>query len=336
VLAADGVPLHFGNIAQEFHAALHGAALMDRSHEGRLILTGRDRLALPHRISTNDLASLKPNEGRPTIFTNPNARVIDRATVYHRGDTALALTEPGRGEALRGYLQRNIFFNDDARVTDITATTRQFDIHGEQADAPFAALGVPDMPPMHSMEFALGEAVAFVARNKPVSGSHWTIVVPTDHADLAWNALVTTGLVTPAGSLAYNMLRIAMGRPGVGRELSLDYIPLEIGLWDEVNFHKGCYTGQEIIARMESRGRIARTLVALRLENAITAPAALTHDGREVGTLTSSVTTTDGQYLGLGDVKVASARVDMALAAGDVKAVITRLPGAQPPMLEPE
>ena len=65
---------------------------------------------------------------------------------------------------------------------------------------------------------------------------------------------VAHGLTIPAGSLTYNVLRIRAGRPGVGHELSTDYIPLELGLWDEVSFTKGCYTGQEIIARMESRG----------------------------------------------------------------------------------
>lgn len=335
-LAPDGVPLHYGDQAAEFHAARRGAALMDRSHEGRLTLTGRDRLALPHRMSTNDLESLKPGEGRPTLFTNPNARVIDRATVYNRGETVLLVTEPGRGEALCLYLQRNIFFNDDARLSDITGTTRQFNLHGEQADAAIAALGVPDLPPMRGVEFTLGGGVAFIARNKPLSGSHWMIVAANEHAPAVWEALLATGRVKAAGSLAYNALRISSGRPGVGRELSSEYIPLEIGLWDEVSFHKGCYTGQEIIARMESRGRVARTLVALALEAAVNAPAPLTAEGREIGTLTSSVTTPDGEHVGLGVIKVAAARVGAALRADDVPATIMRLPGAQPPSLDPE
>jgi folate-binding protein YgfZ len=336
VLAPDGVPLHYGDQAAEFHAALHGAALMDRSHEGRLTLSGRDRLALPHRMSTNDLESLQPGEGRPTLFTNPNARVIDRATVYNRNDAALLLTEPGRGEALRLYLQRNIFFNDDARLSDLTGTTRQFSLYGAQADAAIAALGVPDVPPMHSVEFEIGGAAVFIARNKPFSSAHWTIIAANEHAPAVWEALLTTGLATPAGSLAFNLLRISSGRPGVGRELSSEYIPLEIGLWDEVSFHKGCYTGQEIIARMESRGRVARTIVALKLEAPINAPAPLVSEGREVGTLTSSVTTPDGEHIGLGVVKVAVARVGATLLASDIPATIMRLPGAQPPSLEPE
>jgi tRNA-modifying protein YgfZ len=335
-LAPDGVPLHYGDQAAEFHAALGGAALMDRSHEGRLTLAGRDKLALLHRMSTNDLESLKLGEGRPTLFTNPNARVLDRVTVYSRDDTALLITEPGRGEAVRQYLQRNIFFNDDVRLSDITATTRQFNLHGAQADAAIAAVGVPALPTMQGVEFAIGGVTAFIARNKPLSGAHWTVITENQHAPVVWEALLATGLAQPAGSLAYNVLRISAGRPGVGRELSSEYIPLEIGLWDEVSFHKGCYTGQEIIARMESRGRVARTLIALKLDAPVNAPAPLSSEGREIGTLTSSVTTPDGDHVGLGVVKVAFARVGAALTAGAVPATITRLPGVQPPSLEPE
>src|SRR6185295_4976010 len=103
-----------------------------------------------------------------------------------------------------------------------------------------------------------------------------------------WAELLTLGLI-PAGSLTYNRLRIRAGRPGVGHELTQDYIPLELGLWDEVSFTKGCYTGQEIIARMESRGRLAKTIITVNLSAAVDAPAKLVADGHEVGMLTSSV-----------------------------------------------
>jgi tRNA-modifying protein YgfZ len=337
-LAPDGIPLHYGDQKAEFHAALHAAALMERSHEGRLELSGRDRLSLLQRISTNDVLALSLGEGRPTIFTNPNARIIDRITVYHRGDTVLALTEPGRGEAVRVYLQRNIFFNDDARLTDLTPATRQFALHGPRAVAVFDALKLPVLEPMHGVEFNVGGAPVFVARNKPISGDHYILVVANAHAETVWSTLLAVGAsagLVPAGSLTYNALRIRAGRPGVGRELSAEYLPLEVGLWDEVNFRKGCYTGQEIIARMESRNRLARTIVSLRLEGWVEAPASLTHEGREVGTLTSSVTTPDGDILGIGIVKVAAAQPGVALAAGaaGVPATITLLPGVQPPMI---
>ncbi|HEX2907684.1 MAG TPA: hypothetical protein VHO69_12525 [Phototrophicaceae bacterium] len=129
-LAPDGIPLHYGDLKAEYQAGLECAVLMDRSHEGRLHLSGTDRFALLQRISTNDLLNLAANEGRPTIFTNPNGRILDRVMVYNRQETALILTEPGRGPALRQYLQRNIFFNDQVTLADLAATTRLFVLHG--------------------------------------------------------------------------------------------------------------------------------------------------------------------------------------------------------------
>jgi aminomethyltransferase len=340
-VAPDGIPLHYGDLSAEYHAGLEAAVLMDRSHEGRLQLLGRDPLALLQRMSTNDVASLDEGEGRATIFTNPVGRILDRAAVYQQGERALLLTEPGRGEALRQYLQRNIFFNDDVQVADLAPYTRQFVIHGLRADSVIEAVApaLAGLPPMHSRRIEVAGVEAFAARSKPLIGEAWVFLVPTDAADAVWSAILNAGQaigLLPAGSLTYNTLRIRAGRPGVGRELSVEYIPLEVGLWDEVSFSKGCYTGQEIIARMESRGRLAKTIVALQLDGYVAAPAPLLLDGREVGKLTSSVQSPDGDVFGIGVVKVAAAQVGTALAAGAQRATITRLVGVQPPQFMAE
>ena len=334
VLAGDGIPLHFGDTAQEYDAAHTHAVLMDRSHEGRFEISGRDRFALPHRISTNDLLTLQAGEGRPTLFTNANARILDRATIFNRGERALALTEPGRGEALRHYLQRNIFFNDDAQLHDLAGATRQFVLHGAAADA-VGQHFAPALAPMHGDDVTIAGAAVFVARDKPLIGGHWRLIVPSDAAAAVWAALLEAGAdhgLIPAGSLTYNALRIGAGRPAMGRELSAEYIPLEVGLWDEVSFTKGCYTGQEIIARMESRGKLAKTIVTLRLDGAAQAPAKLSLAGREVGTLSSSVQTPAGEQIGIGVIKVPAAVVGTRLTVGEgISAEVTALAGAQPP-----
>jgi folate-binding protein YgfZ len=336
-LAPDGIPLHYGDQKAEYHAALEAAVLMDRSHEGRLELSGRDALELLQRMSTNDVLSLGANEGRPTIFTSPIGRIIDRVTVYHRDRTALLLTEPGRGDAVRQYLQRNIFFNDDVHIADLSASTKRFALHGPRAAAVLDAVssGSSALPSRFSQTLVISGTSVFAARLKPLMSEIWVLLAPNEAADDVWTALVEAGQgfsLRQAGSLTYNALRIRAGRPGVGRELSGDYIPLEVGLWDEVNFHKGCYTGQEIIARMESRSRLAKTLVTLELSGVVEAPAPLSLDRHDVGTLTSSVQTPDGESVGIGVVKVAHAQPGVMLTVGVHQATISGLPGAQPPM----
>ena len=344
-LAGDGIPLHYGDQAAEYQAALTGAVLMDRSHEGRLTLAGEDRLALLQRMSTNDVAQLAPGDALPTIFTSAIGRILDRVTVVNRTDDTLLLAEPGRGEAVRAYLQRNIFFNDRVRLSDLSATTRQFVLLGPDADSVIAALdpSLSGVEGWRGVPVTISGASIEAVRVKPLSGAQWSLVVPNDAAEAVFEAVLQAGdpvSLCPAGSLTYNILRIRAGRPGVARELSGDYLPLEVGLWDEVSFSKGCYTGQEILARMESRRKLARTIVQITLDRPLDAPAALRLDGREVGTLTSSVAAPDGVVYGIGVVKVSAAVPGSALEAArpdaTATATITRLAGVQPPELAQE
>ena len=307
-LAPDDIPLDYGNLSAE-HEALDGAAvLLDRSHEGRILLSGADRLKLVNRMSTNDLGALVVNEGRGTVFTNANARIMFRAESFHRPEGLLMISEPGQGQALAGFLQRNIFFGDKARVNDMGAATAQLAIHGPRADEIAIALdsNLAELPVMGSNEINFAGNAIILARRKSLSGGHWSLICPAVAVVEVYEQLLQLGQpfgLRPAGSLLYNILRIRSGRPG-GRELSSDYIPLEIGLWDEISFSKGCYTGQEIIARMESRQRVAKALVSVSLSRMVSAPAQLRYAQRAVGTLTSSVEAPNGLRYALAVVKV--------------------------------
>ncbi|MCA9915136.1 MAG: folate-binding protein YgfZ, partial [Anaerolineae bacterium] len=291
-LAPDGIPLHYDDLLAEYNAALHQAVLLDRSHEGRLQVFGSSRFELLNRMSTNKLVDMQPNEGRPTIFTTANARIIDRIIAYNRDDHLLLITEPGRGEAVQNLLQRNIFFGDDAQLVNISAQTHQFALHGIHADAVMDAIapGSSELQELHSQEISLGDTTFFAGRRKAISGNHWALVVPQRSASQIYETLLETGKpfgLRPAGSLTYNTLRIRAGRPA-RPELSNEFIPLEIGLWDEVSFNKGCYTGQEIIARMESRNKLAKMLVCLTLQKPVQAPAEVFQAEQPIGTITSS------------------------------------------------
>lgn len=332
--APDNIPLQFLSPQAEYaHAAQH-AILLDRSHEGRLQLQGKDRLEFMHRISTNDLLSMPPNTLCGTVFTQANARLIDRVTVLNHPEYALLLTEPGRGAAMRNFLQSKIFFNDDAQLADIGAHSAHFLLVGEQAPAIVARWGVTlgEQPLQMSATQIEGQAV-IIARLKPLVYPTYAVIVLTqDAAGAVWQALTSQEGVMPAGSLAYNMLRIEAGKPAFSRELSNEHLPLEIGLWDEVSFSKGCYTGQEIIARMESRNQLARVLVHVVLSAPLVAPVPLLVDGKEVGTLTSAVTLPSGANIGLAVVKVSYAQAQTTLLAQtDVTVTVGALAGSPPP-----
>lgn len=337
-VAPDGIPLSYHDAATEYQAALNHAILLDRSHEARLALAGGSRAAFLQRMSTNDILNLPPSAGRPTIFTNANARIVHRAVVYPHpaGDSLWLIGGPGRGDALRDYLARQIFYGDDVQITDLSATTAHFALHGVTADALVREVfGAPvaDLPPFGCASATLDGVPVVIARDKPLTGGHWRLIAPRDAAPALWQALLDRGAphgLLAAGSLTYNTLRIRAGMPGYGAEIAPEYIPLEVGLWDEVSFSKGCYTGQEIIARMESRNRLARTLVRLALSAPVRAPAELRHEGRPAGTLTSCAQSPDGTIHAMAVVKTAHATPGTTLTVGDQPASVVALLGAQP------
>jgi folate-binding protein YgfZ len=305
---------------------------MERSHEARLRITGSDRLEFIQRICTNDLNNMAEGEGRGVVFTKANARIIDRISVFNLEKEVLVLTHPGRGLGIKNYLQRNIFFNDDAQLLDLEGN--HFVVHGPKADEIIQRLGVKtdDIAPQHGITLEIKGGDTFVARRKRLMDTAWSVITfDPDQSLTVWNMLCESG-ATPAGALAFNMLRIESGEPAFGREISGDYIPLEVGLWDEVSFSKGCYTGQEIIARMESRARLARVMVRVALTDALEAPQELRLEDRPVGTLTSSVTNATGEHVGIAVVKTALANSKPTLTTDSGTGVkIIDLAGAQPP-----
>ncbi len=340
-LAQDQIPLHYNNLEDAFQASQETAVIMERSHEGRLELYGRDAFSLIQRISTNDVLQLKEGEGAPTIFTSPIARILDRVVVLHSSDHALVLTEPGRASAVQNYLQRNIFFNDEVRLQNITKQTRQLNLHGAKADEIVQAIDptLVDLALYHHKKVTLANQEVTVIRNVSLSGGHFTFVCASSTSAEVFSALLDIGKpfgLLPAGSLTYNMLRISAGRPGVHRELTQDYIPLEAGLWNEVSFTKGCYTGQEIIARMESRNRLAKTIVTVSLSKEISVPAPITHEGHTVGTLTSNVTLPDGSVRGIAFIKMSHVKLGAEYTSEGAAIKLLSLAGSQPASVEAE
>jgi aminomethyltransferase len=339
-LAPDGIPLHYGHLGAEYEAALNRAVLMDRSHEGRLNIDRKDRLNIIHRISTNDVAALATGAGKPTILTNPNGRILDRIMVYNHAEQSLVTTEPGRGATVQQYLKRNLFYNDEAHLTDLSPSTQLFTMHGPLADSVIYSITNIQAPPA-SPDYGVFQARitgidVTVMQRKPLVGGHWAIMVAKEHAERVWNALREHADVHLAGSLTYNAIRIRSGRPAAGRELTESYIPLEAGLWDEVSFQKGCYTGQEIIARLESRGRLAKIMVTLLLDTAVTAPTAIYLDMKEIGTITSCTTAPDGIHYGIGFVKRAgaSAGTELTIGTDHIAAKVSSIAGVPPPYLD--
>lgn len=288
-------------------AAAHAAAvLVDRSNLGLLKLTGKTRIDLIHRMSTQDLRNMQPGEGRATILTTDIGRIIDRLIVCADRDAAYVLTSAGNGDAIARYLLGYVFFNDDFRLENVAPQRVIYGVFGAQAQTRLHTAGFDDveLPLHHWRQQALPglQAPVQLHRSDPVVGDGYLVIAQRADADALAERLAGAGIAS-IDQPAFDYLRVLSGRPRFGRELTQEYIPLEAGLWSDVSFSKGCYIGQEIIARMESRGRLAKKLFHFRAAAPVETKATIYAGDKPVGCLTSTVDGPAGSYA-LGYVKL--------------------------------
>ena len=314
----------------DYRAALEQSAMRDENAAGRMLLRGRDAANLLHRLSTNDIVSLRPGEGTSTVLTTAIGRIIDVLTAYRLDDGLFVTTSFNQGPLVYGLLKKNIFFNDQVTLEATGRSHGQLALYGPHATTALeqlAGTSLPDLPLHHHTEISLAGAPVRVARHEPIGGSGFTLIIPTEHVAAVQTALRAAG-VQPLSDEAFETLRVEQGRGAWGREWSQEYIPLETGLLDAISFSKGCYVGQEIIARMESRNRLAKKLRGLRLGQPVIAPAKLQVDGKEAGDLTSAVVSPRFGPIALAYVRTAHAEPGstVSIAGSDVEGEVVELP----------
>lgn len=305
-----------------YTAAHETAVLVDRSALGMLKFSGATRLDLINRMSTQAVKTLPAGAGAATILTTDIGRVIDRLILYATSDTVYALTGENNADFIARYLMRFVFFNDDFQIEDLSAATAVFGVYGPQAAQKLAAAGFPetDLPLHHWRQAEVGGVTAYLHRADPIAGDGYLVTAQTADKEALQAHLLAAGLVA-ADEAAFDYLRLESGQPRFGHELTQEYIPLEANLWQDVSFKKGCYIGQEIIARLESRGKLAKRLVRLSLDEPAEPGSDILAAGKKAGTLTSIGVGPAG-ILGLGYVKTAVLDEKIPLQIGETAVTV--------------
>ncbi len=314
-MSQTGVDL---NIEEAYQSAHEGAILVDRSDLGMLNFTGETRLDLINRMSTQNVNDLRNHQGAATVLTTDIGRIIDRLILYAGEKTVYCLTGENNSENIAQYLMRFVFFMDDFQVDDLSDRTEIYALYGQRSTEIASELfgHLPDLPLHHWLPIEIGGITAYLHRTDPIAGGGFFLSWESADGPLVTDHFKAVGL-SPVAETAYDYLRIESGLPRFGQELTTDYIPLETGLWPDVSFNKGCYTGQEIIARMESRGRLAKRLVRLQLPDLVERGTELTSSGKSAGSITSIKNGPAG-VLALGYVKTSVLKNGNQLFAGDV------------------
>jgi len=325
-----GAIWHYGDPLGEQRAAETDAVLVDRSHRAVLTLTGNDRQTWLHSISTQHVSELPEGASTQNLSLDGQGRVEDHWIQSELGGTTYLDTEPWRGEPLLSYLRKMVFWSD---ATPGTADMAVLSLLGPRlADqAVLDVLGLGALPAeLTAVPLARG---GFVRRMPGAPAGHveLELLVPRSESADWQNRLAQVG-VRSAGVWAYEAHRVAALRPRLGVDTDERTIPHEVG-WiggpgvGAVHLDKGCYRGQETVARVHNLGRPPRMLVLLHLDGSVGRPAtgdAVLAGGRAVGRLGTVV-----EHIDLGPVALALLKrglpADTELATGDQAAVAANI-----------
>ncbi|MGQ0723205.1 MAG: CAF17-like 4Fe-4S cluster assembly/insertion protein YgfZ [Candidatus Eiseniibacteriota bacterium] len=280
-------------------------ARIERAKLGRLALRGADAADFLQRMTSNDLAAVREGEGAATLLLERTGRFIDRLIACHAGPGEwLVICGPDRGPAVRDALQRFIFA-EDLRLDDLSGSTSLVTVLGSAAaETLHARLGVPaeELARFHHREAAAVGPGARVIRAEDVGGRAFHVVVPTVSRGALEQRLEGVPLLDEDG---WRTVRVASGVPEFGEEFSERTVAIEAGMEDAISFTKGCYVGQEVIARVVHHDRIRKTLVRVRLKGEAVPPrgAKLAHGDDDAGEISSAVRCRGGEVLGLAYVR---------------------------------
>ena len=305
------LPTVYSDAAAEYLAATSGAAIYDASYTGRLKATGEDGLDLLNRLSTNKVIDLQPGEGTPTILTTDRGRILDLITVLNAGDHLLLLTSPGTQQPVIQWLDKYTIM-EELTVEDISESTAMLAVWGPGALGSLETAvgpGLAELPLYHSVEMPLEGTMVRVVSTRISELPGYYVIASSEAAPAVWQTIVEAG-ARPIGTEAYEAARINYSLPVHGREMGDDYNPLEAGLIGSIDFAKGCYIGQEVIARLDTYRKVQKYLVKLAFEPGASASpgTSLMQDGHVVGKATSVATIpTTSDVIGLAYVRTKNA-----------------------------
>lgn len=300
-LADWTVAAHFGDPQAEAAAVLGGVGLVDRSERGRLRVDGPDRLAWLNRLVTNDTARLRPGSACRAFLLTVKGKLAADLRLAAATDWLWLDTAFDTAPSVLAFLGARKLFGDQVGLTDLRDTTVQLGLHGPGAAA---LLGVGELPVYAATQ--LGERL--VLRHDELGVPGYDVLAPLESGPALWAELAAGAC--PFGWQASEILRLEHGRPRWGSELTIDVMPGETGLEEALSHTKGCYLGQEFVARLRDRGHANRHLRALRIAGEqLPARGATLHDeaGADAGRLTSVTWSARRGAVAMGYVRTAHA-----------------------------
>jgi folate-binding protein YgfZ len=331
------LPSRFGDFAAEYRALHETVGLVDTNYRAFFSFIGPDRQRYVNAILTSNVRDLKPGQGTVGLLLNPQGHILAEVETYALESSILASSHAMIRERTFSTFEKFIIM-DDVTVEDVTDSTGTLDLAGPRTAALLEDLGMAgfsDMPILAHKEMLVGQIPCRVVRRELAGNAEATLIAGRDQLSALWRELAERVRIhggAPTGMEAVNSIRLECGTPWFGHDYDDKQIPHEAGLeHSRINYEKGCYTGQEIVERVRSRGHVNRRLTELRFLGA-EAPAPgtkLLFGGNEAGSVTSSAfSPTLGQAIGLGYLRREHSALGTRLDASGIPAEVI-----EPPLL---
>ncbi len=263
------VPMAFEHVELEYAAIRKGAALVDLPQSGTIEATGADRVSFLNNLVTQELKGLEALRSVRSFWLNRKGRIDADLRLVDDGERLLMATDALVAGQTAGALAEFVFA-EDVQLQDATESMHRLALHGPRAAQ--ALMSVADTDEHVALETG-GAMVVMIAgtpvlveREDSAGELGLVLTMPTEHARAVYGAIEQIEGVRPSGWLAYNIARIEAGWPLFQIDFTSESLPAETGvLHDRVSFTKGCYLGQEVVARMHALGKPKQLLVSLRL-----------------------------------------------------------------------
>ena len=296
-VAGWDMPAHYGEWVAEYQAVRQAVGLSDLSHRGKIRVTGDDRVKWLQGLISNDILPLQPGQGCYSSFLTHKGKMRGYFRVYTLPDSLWVEDVGEVGDATFQALRKFLLYGIKAKMENCAESWGLLLISGPKACATVsAAFGVEmsDLQPVTAIAAQIGGHASFVLRTEETGEDDLEILLPAEALSTAWERLMEAGAtysIKVVGCRAREALRIEAGLPKAGPDLNEEIVPPEANLEGKAfSLNKGCYPGQEVVARMDTYGNVRRHLVGLVIKGTIIPPrgAKLFIGDREVGWVSSA------------------------------------------------
>ena len=306
------LPDYFGDAAAEYRSARDTVALIDKNYRAYLSFTGPDRVRYLNAILTNNIKDLQAGHGIVSLLLNPQGHILAEIETYAFPDRLLCVSYSMIRERLIEVLDKYIIM-DDVTLIDETPRYGTLALEGPKAAALVKEVSRADITKLEELSAhggKVGSAPCWIIKRSPGGVPGAEFLAERERLPELWQILLDAARWhegAPMGYTALSATRLAQGVPWFGYDFGEKQIPHEAGLQDShISYTKGCYTGQEIVERVRSRGQVNRRRVELLFSgDAVPEPdALLTQDDKEVGYVTRAARAWDPpRILGMGYVR---------------------------------